>query len=411
MKRKILAVLLSLAVAVTVQPVYADDSTDTTAGKESAALLTDATELKADLQALKDELQKLAEAVSEVPDGYDMNVFESELEKMLVSYTRAKVVNTLDGIIADGYKAIEEYPHNVVTELSVVSQTTDAIAIAFNSVPEGQIYRINYWATGSAVKKTVYAVDGKAVSEGGSATKKMYATICNLSPGEYTLQVEAGNYSALGKARFATDSLLTGGNAYASVKTATVPSQPDGVIINRLEMNADGDGYISVSISGLNSNMDNAYTSQVQVYSYKDNLLFTAAGSATGANKTTPKVENNRFYKVRARGVYTSDDGNRIYGVWSEYVYTGSGFTGLKYTAAKGKVTIKWPTYKGAARYLVYVSSKKNSGYKKKASVKGKSTSLKLDSGKTYYIKVRAYKTVDSTPVYVDSAAKKIVAG
>ncbi len=77
----------------------------------------------------------------------------------------------------------------------------------------------------------------------------------------------------------------------------------------------------------------------------------------------------------------------------------------LKKQKVKAKsVTLKWKKVKGASGYEIVRAKKKNGNYKvvktiKKAS-KVKFTNKKLSSGKTYYYKVRAYKTVNGEKVY-----------
>lgn len=63
--------------------------------------------------------------------------------------------------------------------------------------------------------------------------------------------------------------------------------------------------------------------------------------------------------------------------------------------ASTTSAKVTWGKAKGASGYYVYMSTKKNSGYKKAATVKGaKKTSAtikNLELGKTYYFKVKAY--------------------
>ena len=63
--------------------------------------------------------------------------------------------------------------------------------------------------------------------------------------------------------------------------------------------------------------------------------------------------------------------------------------------AGKKKVTLRWKKCKGAAGYDIYRSTKKASGYKKIATVKKTTYTDKkgLKSKKTYYYKIRAYKS------------------
>ena len=70
----------------------------------------------------------------------------------------------------------------------------------------------------------------------------------------------------------------------------------------------------------------------------------------------------------------------------------------------KGRVDISWKKISGASGYEIYVSADKSKGYKKKAVVKKQKTvktSVKgLKSKKKYYVKIRAYRTVDKKKVY-----------
>lgn len=86
-----------------------------------------------------------------------------------------------------------------------------------------------------------------------------------------------------------------------------------------------------------------------------------------------------------------------------------------KYTPSKTKlksakkqsaksVRLTWKKVKGCTGYEVYMSKKKNSGYKKIATLKKAKkvtyTKKKLKKKKTYYFKVRTYKTVNGKKYY-----------
>lgn len=81
--------------------------------------------------------------------------------------------------------------------------------------------------------------------------------------------------------------------------------------------------------------------------------------------------------------------------------------------AGKKKAVVKWKAQKGVKGYQIYVSRKKNKGYKKVKTIKKAKTTQwtvkKLKSKKTYYIKIRSYKTVKKKNVYSKySAVKKV---
>lgn len=85
-----------------------------------------------------------------------------------------------------------------------------------------------------------------------------------------------------------------------------------------------------------------------------------------------------------------------------------SSITSQKTVLAKSKstyssVSLKWDKMKYVEKYQVYYSTKKDSGYKRYATYNNdtNATTVKgLTTGKTYYFKVRGYKTIDKKNVY-----------
>jgi|GEM_PF-2209839 len=75
----------------------------------------------------------------------------------------------------------------------------------------------------------------------------------------------------------------------------------------------------------------------------------------------------------------------------------------VKATAKSKKIIITAKSVTGATGYEIYKSTKKSSGYKIIKTVKNSSlkyTDKKVKKGKTYYYKVKAYRTVDGKKVY-----------
>ncbi len=65
------------------------------------------------------------------------------------------------------------------------------------------------------------------------------------------------------------------------------------------------------------------------------------------------------------------------------------------------KMLIKLKSVSGASGYEIYMSTKSSSGFKKiYGGTKNEYTKASLKKGKTYYFKVRAYKTVDGKKIY-----------
>ena len=87
--------------------------------------------------------------------------------------------------------------------------------------------------------------------------------------------------------------------------------------------------------------------------------------------------------------------------------------TKLTVTSKKKKVTLKWKKNSKATGYEIYRATKKNGKYKKIKTIKKASavtfTDSKVKKGKTYYYKVRAYKTVKGNKANGKfSAVKKV---
>ncbi|MBQ8527294.1 MAG: M15 family metallopeptidase [Lachnospiraceae bacterium] len=128
--------------------------------------------------------------------------------------------------------------------------------------------------------------------------------------------------------------------------------------------------------------------------------------SYTDKGKSGLKTGTKYYYKVRAY-VYDAKK-QKVYGKFSKTV---SGKPTLvtpvisKVQAVNYKtVKITYGKISGAAGYVIYRSTKKNSGYKKIGTVKkGKTvtyTDKKCKTGIKYYYKVRAYRTVSGKKKY-----------
>ena len=78
--------------------------------------------------------------------------------------------------------------------------------------------------------------------------------------------------------------------------------------------------------------------------------------------------------------------------------------TGVKATANKGTVTIRWSNDTYADGYVIYRSTAKNKGFKKISTVSSSKSKLVnktgLKSGKRYYYKVRGYVEINGKKVY-----------
>lgn len=149
-------------------------------------------------------------------------------------------------------------------------------------------------------------------------------------------------------------------------------------------------------------------TSKNGTYKYVKQLSKGSTVSYTDKGLTAGKTY---YYKVRA---YRTVSGAQVYGEYSgiksaKPVPVKAKIS--KLTTAKNKATVKWSKVSGASGYEVYYAMSKNGKYKRaKRLTKGSAVSFthsKLKTGKTYYYKVRAYRTVNGKRVYGAYSAVK----
>ncbi|MGN0654622.1 MAG: fibronectin type III domain-containing protein [Oscillospiraceae bacterium] len=131
--------------------------------------------------------------------------------------------------------------------------------------------------------------------------------------------------------------------------------------------------------------------------------------TATSYKMSNLKTGTKYTFRIRA---YKELNGKKYYSSWKVLTTsTSPGTPSLKVTAGTKKASLSWNKQTGASGYVVYMATSKNGTYKKVATVKGGTktsyTKTGLTKGKTYYFKVRAYKTVDGTNIYGAYSAVK----
>ena len=135
----------------------------------------------------------------------------------------------------------------------------------------------------------------------------------------------------------------------------------------------------------------------------------------TNTCKVTGLASNKKYdFKVRA---YQIDDSEKTYAPFGAVVSQYTSITNPKLNSAKStskkKIKVSWSKVGGASGYQVMWSTYKNfsKNYKTK-SVKAKYSSKTVttaQSKKTYYVRVRAYKTISGKKVYSQwSSTKKV---
>ena len=141
-------------------------------------------------------------------------------------------------------------------------------------------------------------------------------------------------------------------------------------------------------------------------------------GSVQNGTQTITSGGSLKSYPTPTRtgyafdGWYTSASGGKkvigsikVTGNRTFYAHWVSGNITAPKTAVKvtsyNSVEVSWKRVKGVKGYIVYCSDRKNGKYKQvRKTTKTKVHFSKLKQGKTYYYKVKAYRTADGQPVY-----------
>ena len=166
-----------------------------------------------------------------------------------------------------------------------------------------------------------------------------------------------------------------------------------------------------ISITSATTSLKATWKKVTGATGYKVELL-NSKGKAVKTVTTTKltytfkKLSKVTTYKVRVTA-YKTIDKKAVYSTASTTVTTSTApaaATLSKVTAGSKQATVAWKTVSGASGYEVQYSTSSKFKSAKTATVKkgttAKTTIKSLTKGKTYYFKVRAYKTVDGAKVY-----------
>ncbi len=141
------------------------------------------------------------------------------------------------------------------------------------------------------------------------------------------------------------------------------------------------------------------YNAATGKYAYLKQLV----GSSTNTYTDTGLTAGNKYrYRVRA---YVNVNNANQYGKYSAKYKTSTRLNKAKITVKAGtrKAAISWKTINGASGYRIYMSTDGKTFTKIKDVKGGKKTSYTktgLTKNKTYYFKVRAYRTVVGVNTY-----------
>lgn len=267
--------------------------------------------------------------------------------------------------------------------LKMTGSTTTSISLNWAAVDGANAYIVKY------------ATRNNSVGELSIVTTETKAVIKNLRKDtEYNVgvyparQTSTGSYMA-----------CEGGGGISEIGFGVTPTKVTGLNVERYDAE-DGDLAVECKVIAC----ANGYQAEVwTAYQKKDKKLASAeceySSKVSGITTTYLKnktLKKHSFFKVRMRGYSLNSDGSKNYGVWSDWKYVCQQPDIIQIKPSKSGMKQTWDTIKGADRYTIYASLKRKSGYKKVATTKKttytvkKFNKMKLKKGKTYYFYVVA---------------------
>jgi len=274
---------------------------------------------------------------------------------------------------------------NVIPYVLLDNDKNKTIDIAKCTI--SKIANQNY--TGKAIKPNPTIKNGKVVLKNGTDYTVGYKNNTKLGTATVTIKGK-GNYTGTITKTF---KIVIGKVAGVAAKTQTTSSIT-------LKWNKP-----SGSVTGYE-----VYMATSKKGKYKKVATITKSKTTT-YKKTKLSAGKTYYFKVRA---YKTISGKKKYGSYSSILTTTTKTKTpsiSKVTAGNYKITIKWKRVTGATGYEIYMATSKNGKYKKiKTITKGSTTSYTktgLTGEKTYYFKIRTYKTVAGKKLYSGYSSKK----
>lgn len=314
--------------------------------------------------------------IATVSGGSKTSYEDDSVKKATTYYYKVQAYNNNDGKKGySGYSSVVSGKTAAKTKIqSVVSYKSTALKISWEKVSDAYGYRVKRSTSKNGTYKVIKTIKSKNTTTYTDSSVKTGAT--------YYYKVETIIRSN-GNTGYSGDSAAVSGKTVAKTKINYVVSTGS----RSLEINWN-------EVSG-------AYGYRVKRSTSK-NGTYKVVATVTGKSKTTykdTKLTAGKTYYYRIETI-NKVNGKKGYSGSSSPV---SGKT-LKTTSImqvkaenSTSISLTWKKVSGVTGYQIYRSTRKNSGFQKVATVKEAGTvtykDTGLDAGKTYYYKVRAYKS------------------
>lgn len=313
----------------------------------------------------------------------------------------SKITKTISSNTITSAKTNAIYLHNSANVKKIESNTLKAPG------KHGIFVEKSTATTISKNKITTPAVNGIYIYNGGKSTTITGNTIS--SPKKYGIDIEKATGTTVSKNKVTSSGnhgiVVLNKGKIKTIKENTVTSAKGyGIFINAIKCNMSiVSNVVSKSSQNLIHINPNSASYTVTV---TDNTLtgtskvdgiYASSGKVAIADNTIKSCNNAIFIGVKTKGTVETNTykSNKVNAVMTgSRIYTNLTAPTISKISKSGKTAAKisWKKVSNATEYVVYRSTKENSGYKAVATVNGKTsyTDKDLATGKTYYYKVVA---------------------
>ena len=230
--------------------------------------------------------------------------------------------------------------------------------------------------TGKELTQDITVKDGNETLVNGTDYEVSYAN--NTNPGKATVTITGkGNYAGT-----ITKTFIIRPNQVESVKVKS--QKTNSITINWSEVNG---------VTGY----------KVYVFDYSKNE-YQYAGKTKDTSFEVTKLKASTSYKFKVRA-YVNVDGTQYFGKYSTYLKnsTRPNTPKVKLSSKKRKVIFDVKKDSKTTGYKIYMSTSKNGKYTRIRTLDKNVTSYTkkgLKANKTYYFKIRAYRTVNGQQIF-----------
>jgi len=300
---------------------------------------------------------------------------------VICACTDSGITSDFSSVVEKKTKVSLSAPDNLI----VAKASATSIKISWNKVADADGYEVSYSTTKDGTDKSVFF-----------STDNSY-THTKLKTGQ-SYYYKVRSYITSGETKYY--------GTYTSVKSQTLSvPKPTNVKVSKV-------GATSIKVSWTKA----AGVSGYKVYAATSkNGTYKRIGTVEGTSFTYKNLTVGKTYYFKLRSYKTISDVKK----YSDYTAISSQTlpvpkpTNVKVSKASAtSIKVSWTKAAGVSGYKVYAATSKNGTYKRVGTVKGTSFTYKnLTVGKTYYFKLRSYKTIADVKKYsgyTDIVSKKL---